>query len=141
MPKEQINTPARRTISYPTGSNGLEPGQWGSYFTRDGEALNEGEHWENTPVLYLHWNNSSMDPSMQFALEVNADEVLRAADQIRASRMEEIPDSEMPKGAVRAVVSYDQTVTFDTVVISRSEAQKLIATTRRARNAVFGGDE
>ncbi|TFC59427.1 MULTISPECIES: hypothetical protein [unclassified Cryobacterium] len=141
MPKEQINTPARRTISYPTGRNGLEPGQWGSCFTRDGEPLGEGEHWENTPVLYLHWNNLGMEPSLQFSLEVDADEVLRAADQIRASRLEEIPDTELPEGAVRAIVTYAQTVTFDTVVISRPEAQKLIATTRRARNAVFGGDE
>ena len=137
MPKEQINTPARRTISYPTATNGLNPGEWALGWAQDGEGLAEGQHWENTPVLYLHWNNLGIEPSLQFSIEVDANEVLRAADRIRDSRLGEVADEDLPDG----VVSYDQTVTFDTVVVTRPETQKLIATARRARNAVFGGDE
>ncbi|MAB81726.1 MAG: hypothetical protein CMH35_01640 [Microbacterium sp.] len=135
MPREQINTPARRTVSTPTGSNGLKPGEYGIHFAQDGEALHDGQHREDTPVLMVGWHKeSSHGPTpdepgcVQFHLLVAADEVLRAADEIRRCR--ENPD----------VPGYPQW-TFSTVMLSRAETQKAIRVVRRARDAAFGGDE
>jgi hypothetical protein len=143
MPREQINTPARRTVSTylperpdptdPTGrtvleGNGLNPGDTAFGWANDGDRLHDGEHWENTPTLHIGWSAAALDTSMVLYLDVDCDEVLRAAEQIKRLRENELlacPDEWQ----------------FSTVVLTRSEVQKLIATTRRARNSVFGADE
>lgn len=134
MPREQINTPARRTISTPTGANGLKPGEIGMHFAQEGEGLDEGQYWEYTPALFVGWNRPtdhgmpSEDGCIQFHLNVDPDEVLRAADDIRRTR--ENPD--LPGYAHW---------TFSTVMLTRPDTQKAIRFVRRARDAAFGGDE
>lgn len=127
MPKEQINIPARRVIT--EHGPGLKPGEWAMGWAQDGEGLSEGQHWENTPALDVAWGPSIGDEkSMQFHMEVDADEVLRAAAEIQ--RLRDTPD-------VPGLTSWR----FSTVVLSRTEAQKAIKVIRRARDAVYGADE
>lgn len=135
MPKDQINTPARRTITLPTESNGLKPGEFGLHFAQNGDALAEGQHWEDTPTLFIGWDrpgDHSGPPldhgCIQFHMTVAADEILRAAAEITRTR----EHSELP-GLDR--------FTFSTVTLSRAETQKAIRSVRRARDAAFGADE
>lgn len=134
MPREQINTPPRRTVTKPSKSNGLKPGEVGIHFTQDGDQLRDGEHWEDTPVLLIGWHREGDhaglpgDGCVQVHMLVDADEVLRAADKIRRTR--ESPD----------VPGYPRWE-FSTTVLSRAETQKAIKTIRRARDAAYGADE
>lgn len=134
MPREQINTPARRTITLPTGSNGLKPGEFGLHFAQDGDALEEGQHWEDTPTVSVGWDRPgdhglpSEEGCIQFHVSVAADEVVRAAAEITRTR----ENPELP--------GLNQ-VTFSTVALSRVEAQKSIRVIRRARDAAYGADE
>ena len=111
MPREQINTPARRTVSTPTGSNGLKPGEYGIHFAQDGEALHDGQHREDTPVLMVGWHKeSSHGPTpdepgcVQFHLLVAADEVLRAAGVVRTNSVLAFGHPEPILNAIRADV-------------------------------------
>lgn len=134
MPREQINTPARRTITLPTGSNGLKPGEFGMYFARDGEELADGQHWEDTPTLFIGWHRSgdhglpSEEGCVQFHMTVDADEVLRAAEDIR-------------RGRDNPNVPGHEHWTFSTTNLSRAETQNAIRFVRRARDAAYGSDE
>lgn len=131
MPKEQINTPARRTITQMRDEKGKPDGSWALGWAQDGDQLNDGQHWEDTPTVYLAWDSSAPDtlpPSVILHVDINCDEVLRAAAEI--TRMRERDD-----------ITPLEHWMFHTVVLDREEIQKLIRTARRARNAVFGGDE
>lgn len=132
MPKQQINTPWRRTVSTHTRDNGLPEGHVAFGWAKEGDRLHDGQHWEDTPVLFVNWDSAGIESSVVLTMEVNADEVLRAAEAIQQSRRR------YEQGAGTPLV---ESWPFSTAAIERSEAQKLIATTRRARNAVFGGDE
>ena len=119
MPKEQINTPKRRTVTQ------FEDGGYGCGWTPDDEPLSMNQHWEETPVVYVGWSHE-IEPVIQITVEVDPDEVLRAADEINRARARKVNGSD---------------VFFATTKLSRAEAQKLIKVTRRARDQVFGGDE
>lgn len=133
MPREQINTPARRTISEPTESNGLNPGEYGLHFAQDGDELHEGQHWEDTPTLYVGWHrpNDHSLPSesgcVQLHMSVDADEILRAAAEITRAR----ENTDLPRV---------HRWTFSTVNLSRAETQTAIRLVRRARDAAYGKD-
>jgi hypothetical protein len=129
MPREQLNTPARRVITEPTKTNGLQPGEWAMGWAEDGEPLHDGEHWENTPTLYVGWakNDDGLDHGMQIYIDIEATEVLRAADAIRENK--------------EKTGYLQESWQFYTVSLKRDEAQKIIRVTRRARDAVFDADE
>lgn len=129
MPREQLNTPARRVITTPMPDNGLQPGEWAMGWAEDGVPLVDGQHFENTPVLSLGWSKiaDGLDPDMIVYIDVEATEVLRAAELIR--------ENEQKTGYLQ------ESWQFHTVKLSREEAQHVIRTMRRARDAVFGGDE
>jgi hypothetical protein len=152
MPREQINTPARRTITTflpdrpdPNNrggtlkGNGLSEGEWALGWAQPGDMLHDGQHWESTPVLLVGWSKAGPDDlpgdSLQLVMDVNTEEVLRAAETIKHNR------ELYAQGQVAAPDPEYDMWSFSTVVISRPEAQKAIATVRRARNAVFGTDE
>lgn len=150
MPRERINTPQQRTITLPSATNGLREGEWGLHFEADELApVGPDQYREPTMAVALVWrlgpgDDEEAPPSsyLFIEVEVSAEEVLRKADRIRAHRLTPIDPADVPEGTVLAEVEYPQeTATFATVALSRHAAQKLIATTRRARNAVFGGDE
>lgn len=142
MPREQLNTPMRRVITTPRSEredpgnpgtffegNGLQPGEWAMRWAVDGEPLRDGDHWENTPTLFLGWSKiaDGLDPDMLVYIEVDADEVLRAADAIQRNK--------------EATGFQQNTWMFSTVRLTRDEAQAIVRVARRARDAVFGGDE
>jgi len=136
MPKEQINTPARRLVGWMREDDGTySTTSWFSGWAQDGETLKENEHWENTPVLHIGWHGNSGsldDSSLILEFEIDADEVLRAAAQIQARR------ESFQAGSGDSLI---ESWPFGTVVLTRPEAQKLIRVTKRARDAVFEADE
>lgn len=148
MPKEQINTPARRTVSTSVlerpdpdnpgttiRGNGLPEGHVAFGWAQDGDRLHDGEHWENTPTLFVNWapiDADEINRGVVFVMEVDADEILRAAEGIQQSRA---------RYAAGAGTPLIESWPFGTVVLARPELQKMIAITRRARNAAFDADE
>jgi hypothetical protein len=134
VPRQQLNTPARRTITVhdPAIPNGLKPGEWALGWAEEGDRLHDGQHWENTPTLFLGWQTTgNLDHGPLIYIQVDADEVLRAADEIKRNR------EQAAAGIVAPLEHWD----FHTVVLTRDEMQQIVRTTRRARNAVYGGDE
>ncbi len=155
MPRERINHPRLRTITTPNGMNGLRDDEWGLHFEPDDQRpLDRGEYREPSMVVSLVWVAETPHPTglgappsnyLTIEVEVAADEVLREADAIRARRARAaLPWAEanpgVPEPLTKPEPTYETSI-FSTVAISRHNAQKLIAMTRRARNAVFGGDE
>lgn len=146
MPREQINIPARRTITtylpdraHPTEpgvvleGNGLNPGEWALGWAQPGDQLHDGQHWENTPVVFVGWNaRDPFEPSMTLEMTVDADEVLRAATEINRLRALALA------GDIGAA---QPDWTFSTIVLDRPSTQKAIRTIRRARDTVFEADE
>lgn len=155
MPYNQINTPARRLVTTAMPErpdpdnpgtfiegNGLPEGHTAFGWAQPGDILHDGEHWENTPTLFVGWSSGPIsgspdaavpgDSSLQFTMEVDVNEVLRAAAEIERNRK---------LNAEGAGVGELITWGFSTVVIHRPEAQMLIRTAKRARDAVFGADE
>lgn len=130
MPKEQINTPSRRLVIQMRDKDGKLDG-YAFGWAQDGDALHDGEHWEETPVLYIGWSHN-IETVMQASIEVGAEEVLRAAEEIKRTR--KLADE-------GAGIPGHQSWIFDTTALNRAEAQKLIRVTRRARDQVFEGDE
>jgi hypothetical protein len=149
MPRERINYPAIRTIT-PLRDDEGNPDGWAQGWDQPGIPIDEGTTREPSAVLSVAWTSSKHDGDdgtpdggyMQFVMDVSEDEVLRAADRIRKNRLIEIDPDTVPEDTVLAQVEYfPATVQFESVALSRRDAQKMIATTRRARNAVFGVDE
>ena len=151
MPKEQINTPARRTI-IPMRDDEGNPAGWAQGWDDPMVANPEGTIVEPTAVLSVTWTRGHIDEEtpdgawMQFAFQISADEVLRKADQIRhnreLTRLQPLDPAELPEGMLAAIVEYPaEVVTFETIAITRHEAQKLIRFTRKARDVVHGVDE
>jgi len=134
MPKEQINTPARRLVGWMREDDGsLSTTQWFTGWAQDGDVLHDGEHWENTPVVFVGWSNHDrLGDSLQISVSVDAEEILRMAKNIEHNRA---------LGLEGAGVTVPDQYEFSTIVMSRPEAQKLIRTAKRARDAVFGADE
>lgn len=146
MPYNQINTPARRVITQmfdqPTSDSAPVPNGYALGWAQPGDILLDNQHWENTPTLFVGWSSGPIsgspdaavpgDSSLQFTMEVDVNEVLRAAAEIERNRK---------LNAEGAGVGELITWGFSTVVIHRPEAQMLIRTAKRARDAVFGADE
>ena len=148
MPREQINTPARRTITLMRDENGELDGGWAQGWYDPMQSVPEGTAVEPTAVLAVAWRGGHVgtdDPDgacMYLVMQIGADEVLRKADQIRANRLIEFDPGELPKGVPAARLDQSgEVVIFETVALSRPEAQKLVRATKRARDAVFGADE
>ena len=119
MPKEQINTPMRRTVTqFPDGG-------YGCGWTEEDQPLAKNQHREETPVVYVGWSHE-IESVMQVSVVVSAKEILRAADQLRP---------------LVGVAAEGESWMFTSTRLSRTESQKLIKVTRRARDQVFGGDE
>lgn len=133
MPREQINTPARRIITEATPTNGFEPGQWGSHFADRMEPLGDGQYVEDSPVLMVGWNRPEdsglpTQGSLRFDMHVSTTEIMRVAEMIQ--RMKE-------DGTVAIPAEWE----FSTTTINRVEANKAIRIIRRARDAAFEADE
>lgn len=134
MPREQINVPPRRTVTLPTRTNGLKEGEVGIHFTRDDEGIEDGQHWEYTPTVFVGWDRAADHGSpmetgcVQIHMTVAADEVLRMAAEIERTR------------SIDELSGLDR-VTFSTTVLPRPEVQKGIRALRRARDAAFEADE
>lgn len=111
--------------------DGKYDGSWALGWAQDGDRLEDGQHWEETPVLFVGWSHT-VEAVMQVSMEVAAEEVLRAAAEIKRTR--KLAD----EGA--GITGYQSWI-FDTIALNRAEAQKLIRVTRRARDQVFEGDE
>ena len=147
MPKEQINSPATRTIEYLTDTEGGSG--WAQGWHDPMQPVREGVILEPTPVVWVGWTPGVIGSDapdgayMQISMQVAASEVLRMADEIRArATLEAIPADELPEGVLPAIVETPpEVVTFQTISLDRAAAQKLIRATRRARDAVFGSDE
>lgn len=126
MPREQINTPARKTIT------DFEDGQWGSHFTDRIEPLAENQYTEDTPHLSVGWHRPEEhglpdQGSLQFHMHVSVTEVMRVAEMIKRMKADEI-----------AIPAHWE---FSTIAINRTESNKAIRVIRRARDAAFEADE
>jgi hypothetical protein len=127
MPRQQLNIPQRRVVTQIV-EDGKVTGH-ASRWAEEGDRLRDGEHWEESPILHLGWSPTT-DLGLEGAIvyiDVDADEVLRAAEEVKRNR------EVFGNGAT----SYHQ---FHTVVLKRSEMQEIIKTVRRARDAVFEPD-
>lgn len=100
---------------------------WSFKYPQDGDGLEPGEEWENSPYLQIGWHagNDLEQGTLIVSMTVNADEVLRAAEEITRIR------------ADHPVKDWD----FSAGSLTRPEAQKLIRVAKRARDQVFGADE
>ncbi|MGE0402973.1 MAG: hypothetical protein AB7T06_40075 [Kofleriaceae bacterium] len=113
------------------------PTGWGFGWAHDGDRLHHGEHWENTPTLFIGWDkgDSSVPGGVGTAVltfMLDADEVLRAAADIQRNRRL------IAEGAGLHPMEH---VHFQTTGLSRAELQMLVRTARRARDDVYEGDE
>lgn len=123
MPRETINTPKFRALV----EDPDHPGEWVKEWAEVNNPRHQKDHWRPTPVLAIGWGGAGINPSIQVTMEVDADDVLAAAEVIMRSRQEDRPPIDSSS--------------FATLALDRREVQHLIATARRARNVVFGADE
>ena len=148
MPREQLNTPARRVVhEFETNGKTLA----GYHIMQEGEAFptEANAHIEHTPVVYLGWTKGkpgvyegTPDSShATFTIMIAEEEILREAEAIKArheaSREEALSHgASIPQGGWTSLMSE-----FTSVILSRQELNDFVRTSRRARNAVYGQDE
>lgn len=148
MPREQLNTPARRVVhEFETNGKTLA----GYHIMQEGEAFptEASAHIELTPVVYLGWTKGKPgvyegppdSGHATFTIMIAEEEILREAEAIKArheaSREEALSHgASIPQGGWTSLMSE-----FTSVILSRQELNDFVRTSRRARNAVYGQDE
>ena len=148
MPREQLNTPARRVV-YEFETNGKTLA--GYHIMQEAEAFptEANAHIEHTPVVYLGWTKGKPgvyegppdSGHATFTIMIAEEEILREAEAIKArhevSREEALSHgASIPQGGWTSLMSE-----FTSVILSRQELNDFVRTSRRARNAVYGQDE
>jgi hypothetical protein len=124
MPKEQINSTRAEVRTLMKGDAG-EPDGICIEVYEGGEIDPKAEiRW--LPTVSWHW---TPDAFGQLGMDVDTTQFLAMADELRQS-LTDGTRAELP-----------QFVHLYTAEMKRGEMQKMIAITRRVRNAVFGGDE
>lgn len=124
MPREQI-TDTMMTEHWDIKATNGSPGGVAEQPYAGSTGPMDPTHWvEFKPELHIAWNPGNW---VQAQLDIDTKQLLRRAAELNA-RIENGED-----------VGSQQSFTTD--VLDRRHLQNLVRTTRRARNAVFGGDE
>lgn len=163
MPREQLNTPARRVVhEFETNGKTLAayrimqegdafPTEANAHIEQEGDVFptEANAHIELTPVVYLGWTKGKPgvyegppdSGHATFTIMIAEEEILREAEAIKArheaSREEALSHgASIPQGGWTSLMSE-----FTSVILSRQELNDFVRTSRRARNAVYGQDE
>lgn len=136
MPREQINFPHE----HPAIVTGISPADRWEPTTSDDVAPGRVTYDYVEPRLHVNWLKVDDFGAghVQISIEVHPQDVISRADQASEilTRM-----STTPEEGVVQTLSSDTSIFQYTPPLSRDEINKLIRVLRRARDAVFGGDE
>ncbi len=136
MPREQINFPHE----HPAIVTGISPADPWDPKTSDDVPPGRVTYGYVEPRLHVNWLKVDDFGAghVQISVEVHPQDVISRADQAAEilTRMTTVPET-----AEIQTLSADMSIFQYTPPLSRDEINKLIRVLRRARDAVFGGDE
>lgn len=149
MPREQVNKPATRIVTVAQEAEGKA---WAYRFMQDGEDFptDPNTHLEPSPTLHVGWHKQGTselpDECVTINIDVAEEEILRAADDIRARRLYlrqqrgDVVSADIDTPQYEGVW-WSGTHRFHTVKLTRQEINHTIRTLRRARDGAYGTDE